>query len=293
MNYIQQRIEKMGLRSQKIFVLPTSRGYLFFLSLSIIFCMGLVYGNNMCFLIAFLMLGQFIVTLLVSHKNVQKLNIEDIKIESTHIGKNLKTLLKLREKESLGENIIVEINKKKILFSSLKNGRNIASNPYDVRQKINTPFVTLYSTHPYGLFKTWRYFKIPQEYYLYPEILLNEKEVQNISTKSEFGLIEIDADFQEHKKFERGQSMKRIDWKKFAMKDELFIKKFSLREDEKLTILLEDLDLELEDKVKLATTLIYNAQSSGSNWELKSYNHQFESPTDFERSLKYLTLYEG
>lgn len=293
MMFFQKKIEKMGLRSQKVFVLPTSKGYLFFISLSIIFFMGLVYGNNMCFLISFLMLGQFIAALFISHKNVQKVIIKDFTIISNFVGKNLSVSISLEDPKCIAKECFLHFKETSFFLDELKMGINQSTTRFLNRGKRRYEHLILYSTHPFGLFKTWRYFNLAGDFYIYPELIHLSDRRSLQSGLATHGPLLKDSDFKEYKKFEKGQSMQRIDWKKFAMKDELYIKKFYEYEDERLILNLEQIELPLEEKLKYATTLIFEAQRQGTYWKLLSYQHKFESSQKYQDALEYLSIYQG
>lgn len=291
MKFLKKKIEEMGLSAHKVFVLPTSKGYLFFISLSIIFFMGLVYGNNMCFLIAFLMLGQFIAALFISHKNVQKIIIKDFAITSQFVGKNLKTEISLENFTGQAKECFLHFKEINLFLSELKTGSNETTTRFLNRGKKDYKHLILYSIHPFGLFKTWRYFNLAGDFYIYPELINLSKDGPSTTDISNSGPLLKDSDFRDYKKFEKGQSMQRIDWKKFAMKDELYVKNFYEYEDERLIIYLEMIDLAIEEKLKYATTLIYEAERQGIYWKLRSFEYEFESTRQYKNALEYLATY--
>src|SRR5690606_29264063 len=109
MNFLRRRFQNLAIKKNKVYVLPIRQGYFFFMSIIIIFFMGLVYGNNMCFLLAFLMVGQFVIALFQSHNNIKNYKIDDIKFSDVHVGENLKVDL-ISQNDFFPEELVLKIN---------------------------------------------------------------------------------------------------------------------------------------------------------------------------------------
>lgn len=290
MNYIRRHFQNLAIKKNKIYVLPTRQGYFFFGSIVIIFFMGLVYGNNMCFLLSFLMVGQFVIALFQSHNNIKNFELEDFKVKDTYLGEDFEIDFIAKNNQSAEELVIKMNDDSKWAFVHKEN--KLFTNPFEERGKISFDFVSYESTYPFNLFRTWRYLKKETTIFLYPRLLKETSLQEDEYSQSNQGFYEIDADFQELKPYSRGESFRRIDWKKYAMTDRLFWKKFTSRAEEKIHLVLEEIDFELERKLSFIASIIKLADKNHKEWEVHIKSDKFSSPHDYQNLLRRLSEYK-
>ncbi|MNL22953.1 hypothetical protein D3C87_1443170 [compost metagenome] len=141
-----------------------------------------------------------------------------------------------------------------IYFSSNKRGLNPA------------PRILLQSRFPFGLLRAWRHFR-PDEAILvfperkglslFPEGSLNSDILQNL------GL------FRDHRVYQSGDSIRRIDWKASARRREILIKNFEEPEKPALEFQWEQTEgLDFEDRISQLAYWVDEAEKSGFNYSL-------------------------
>jgi len=226
------------MRKKRIYIVPTRFGLVFLIGACIMLFVGATYQNNLVNLLAFFMLSLIFVAMVQTHNNLKDVVVEAVEADPGFAGKDflVTTILRnssretryriemdLRKKETISvyDNVIPLLGRSSLkLRSSYACGRR---GRYALRDiKIST-------VYPLGLFHVWAWFDISAEYIVYPApagdrpLPTNGVGEENRGPFASRG----GEDFHGHRRYERGDSPRHIDWKARARGRPLMVKEFT------------------------------------------------------------------
>lgn len=222
---------------QRIYIIPTWHG-LIFLSLSI-FCiiMGATYGSNLVHLLAFILLGIFLIAAIISNNYLKSVEVQRVDIQSNFFPQSsqVRFLIKNKSHEPR-DGINIEISKKwkslrvdpwsldvQELKSVMGQLRVTARGKYQIDQ------IRISCTQPLGLFYVWAIIPLKAVFFAYPEPLGKSLPPEQVSLKkyqNEYYQTQSPEDFYQHRDYQEGESLGRVDWKALARGRAKMIKEF-------------------------------------------------------------------
>jgi len=219
----------MNLR-QRIYAFPNAYGFVGFGLFIVILLAGATYQNNLVFMMAFLVLSLGLIAILQTARNLRSLELISLHIEPSFAGTSTIAWLTLKNNsDSIKLNIQATLETKKNKKWAIAEFNEIAGkSTATIKVKILLPDqrglhslrrMRLSTSYPYSLFYIWTFLKITQKYLAYPKPLGQMTLPGTLQKNGE--------DFSGHKNFTASDSFKRIDWKIFSRRQELFIKEFN------------------------------------------------------------------
>lgn len=218
------------LNQRRTFILPTPRGLGFALLLLVLLLIAFVYGNNLVYLLTFLLASIFFITILHTFNALSGLIVHKIRSTPVFLG------------EAAGFEILIENPspiKRHQLQITLKNTERLA---IDAHSKTNITLysmttkrgwhkagtITLASTFPFGLFRAWSPIRFNFKALVYPKPAQSDIPFpETPSAQSQQGLSKKGAeDFYGFQQYQAGDSIKHIHWKAFAKGVGLFSKQY-------------------------------------------------------------------
>jgi uncharacterized protein (DUF58 family) len=224
---LEKRVIKRSthLEVPRVYILPTKYGLTLLGVILTLGVIGLTYGNNLILVLCFLLFSILLLAMHQAHFNLYGLKINSLNINDEFCGEPARIQID-SQNVSRFETHEVTANDLHILHVPPHSNRSISqSNVFDRRGHYKPTYIRLRSDFPYGLFRTWAYAKNTQQYYIYPKRL---KELQ-LEKLMQFGTYQDnkqDSDFKSLEPYEKEPNSFRIDWKKFAKSDELYIRTF-------------------------------------------------------------------
>jgi uncharacterized protein (DUF58 family) len=232
------------LKRQRVYILPTSQGWLYMLMLIVMLLGAINYNNNMAFVLCFLLTSLGLVSMLHTYKNLTGLILTSTKPKPVFVGQQALFPIQLDNRPGLTRFSIKleyhdttkKIFRKKttqpIITIGLEAGKQstchypIQTNNRGVlilkRLKISTNF-------PLGIFTAWAYYQPDFECLVYPvpkgqkQLPLNTLDEQNF----DYGIQAGTDDFSGFRKYRAGDAVNSIAWKVFAREQGLLVKQFS------------------------------------------------------------------
>lgn len=221
---------------EKIYIIPTSYGLMYASGIFVSLIGGVVYNNNLAFVLCFFLMALFLIGMVQTHNNIKKINIEKLTVflsPSQSFGKAM-VLVKSENLEKSNQINIecnsnddhIQVNINTIFEKSLHSEYFDFKTGSWGKKKIKK--VRLSTRYPFGFFYAWKNFSYSKDYFIYPkpmgQLKLPPTEQDDRDAKSHKK--NKGEDFSEHKKYQIGESHKHVDWKAYARHSILLIKKF-------------------------------------------------------------------
>lgn len=154
------------------------------------------------------------------------------------------------------------------------------------------PVLTLKSTFPFGLLKSWQKYRFEQTVLIFPQRrgdLNFPPESRGEDRMQPIGL------FKEHRLYQSSDSPNRIDWRATARRQELLVKNYEEAEKEKLHFDLSQASQwsDLESKLSQLTVWIDQAERTNHDYSLKVHEFVLPSgrgPGHYNNCLEHLAL---
>jgi hypothetical protein len=271
--------------------MPTQLGFYFGAIIFIIFLISLTYGNNTLMLLAFLLLSQFVLFMIIAHFNLKNFSLKKIMILNGHQGEGIQGHFMCRTPKKCSDiNIIFPENINcKLHFSEISEASQLYPlvGIYPKRGLIELDKLNIRSLYPLGLFKTWKIISLPSTFYTYPE--LKGESLDEYFNKINDG----DDLFKEHKQYQAASSYQKINWKHFAKHGHLVLKDFESEQTQDLTFIFND----VEDKhvremlISQYALWIKLAHHRGLKWKFVDKTKADRTIDDLDRVMEYLACY--
>ncbi|WNO61126.1 DUF58 domain-containing protein [Rheinheimera sp. MMS21-TC3] len=210
----QPAAAKITLSQRIIFILPTRYGLWFGLLCVLLYLLGTNYQNNLILLVCYLLLSIWLVSIVLTFANLNGLTLscsntsEGFANKPVAININTKAstpryMLQFRfvnqshtvQKDTLDSAISLTINNKE-------------------RGCFLLPRLKISSCYPFGLWRSWSYVALQQQYWVYPTpIKIKDNSVGHNTTNQP----NIDSEIsQDLRQYQAGDSLNQILWKRLA-----------------------------------------------------------------------------
>lgn len=289
------------LDRNRVYILPTKSGLVFSLLLLILLVGSVNYDKSLGFVLTFLLVGIGNVALLQTWKNLAGLKLSAGGSHPVFAGNNARFTIQLENTDhtkkyaisichngKLFETTDVENTKSSYLHFDLKTKKRGYLNPKQIR--IQTEF-------PTGLFISWTIIDLSMQCLVYPSP--SEIKANTINTSVEEGGESLSNDGTEEytglKKYQTGESWRRISWKAMARNNELYTKEFSGGQPQQLWIDWNDIqEKDIEKKISLLTQMVIDANSKDYHYGLRLPEVEIAPDignAHYHQCLKQLALY--
>ena len=230
---------EVELNQKRIFILPSSIGWLFVVLMILLFITSVNYQNNLLFSLTCLFVSLFVTSILATYQNLSGLVIRAVPSENVFSGGSAHLKVQLDSSRS---------NTKYALYTGFKDGQKsvvaCVSNKKSLsidfktstRGYLHAPRISLYSVYPMGLFRCWTWVSLDFSVWVYPKARQCEFNSSDYSLNSDGmknnalinkSTIKGDDDFEGLNIYRQGESLKRIAWRHYAKTNTLLSKEFS------------------------------------------------------------------
>ncbi|MEI8346747.1 MAG: DUF58 domain-containing protein [Pseudomonadota bacterium] len=198
---------------------------------------AIIYNNNLCYLVAFGLTGIFLSSLLFTHLNLKNVHVEIEQIHSNFVGSEVVlifTLVSRENKKKYNFHLALPDHKKQEIGTTsmiLPNDRNTIQIKIIPSQRgvYHVDRIKIYTEYPFGFFRAWVWWPIYGRYHAYPQPL-GEEKFRNFYAYYQMageGFDDQGDDFSGHKRYERGDSLRRMDCRALAREQDVLAKVFS------------------------------------------------------------------
>ena len=262
----------------KIYILPTKEGLLFLGAGVVLFIIALAYAHNLAFSAAAVFMSIVMISAFFTNNNLSMLEIKNIQAFGGESGKSelrITVLNKSRHQRFCLEcslagfvslPITLEAREWGVLTLPLKGDRG----QYRYKR------ITLSTRFPFGLFRSWRYYRLPGTLFIYPGFKGNlglpvfqgegSRGEASLSIKHESG----SEEFFGHQKHRQEHSLYRVDWKAYAREKGLWNKIFKDPSSPRFIFDYENVPIkDREEKLSQMAKWIDQAESMGAFYKVQ------------------------
>ena len=267
----RSNLHKNKLNKKNLYIFPNSNGFKLGAFIFFSFTASIFYQNNVGLLISIILFFVYFLSIIISYQNLNNIKIDPL---TTLVPQNKNVYLdylihSLNDRERL--NLNISNNESNIKNVDLTNQKKIAfKNIFLKRGVYEIPILKLESFFPFGIIKTFGLVIFDQKLHIYPEPIKPPQDlIKNLMIVN--NLDENDYEFDRIEEASPGESLSRISWRHYSVKNKLFSKKFINSENNKEILI--DIDLlnkkNLEKALSNAVYLIEYYYNKKINFALK------------------------
>lgn len=291
----------LTLSRRRLYILPTRAGMGFGLLLALMLVAGLNYANSAALFLTFLLVGFTLVTMHQCHRNLLGAQLTGAAAQPT-FARRSGTLNLTFDNPSAGSRFRVGAGIGDELptigdIPAHGRARIELSVAAPLRGIVQLDRIQLFTTHPFGLFRTWTWVHAPIEMLVYPRphgslpmpshhgTKTGARSVANIGSDEWMGL----------RPFRDGDSPRQVDWKAYAREAPLLVKEYSASGAELRMFDFGSLGaLPLEDRLEQMARWVVDAELGGERYGLTLPNCTIKpdrGPEHRHRCLAALAVY--
>lgn len=234
------RHENEQLTRQRVYIFPTTHGWIYAVMLIVMLLGAINYSNSMAFMLCFLLTGLGIVCMLYTYRNLAGLIINTGKPESVYQGQTAQFPLQIDNLSGQDRlDIVLSQKPRKPNKDTLQSARfSIDSGkqesvlfplPTKHRGLVKTGRLVIETQFPLGIFRAWSYLENDQACVVFPQpagekVLPGKTELED---DIEMGKKTGTDDFAGFRKYRPGDATRSIAWKAYAREQGLHVKQFS------------------------------------------------------------------
>jgi len=221
----------LDIQHQRIYILPTRRGLAFLFSLLIMLVASMNYALSLGYALCFLLTGLFAASLLHTYRNVAGITCEKITSDNVFAGESLRFTITIKNKTKLARTGVTLKCTDASDVIDVKPGQNAQAllvKPTKNRGIYKLGRITITSSYPLGLWRTWCYLHSSADAIVYPTPEASPPPLpsQVIDSQGENVLKASQGDISGLREYNPGDSISSIAWKAAARGQGLFVKTF-------------------------------------------------------------------
>ncbi len=285
---------------RKTYILPTKFGLAFLVMTLVLFFMAVGYANNLIYIFVFFLISISLTGIVVTNRNVDKAFVVAVFPESNFAMENAIVNVEI---ENMGSRPLWDLqlsfadSEEEYFIRKIEpHMRVMAEVPWrpKTRGLKQLPVMTLKSTFPFGLLKSWQKYRLNQTVLIFPQKVGSRAfppEARDDERMQPVGL------FKEHRLYQSSDSPTRIDWRATARRQEMLVKNYEEAEKEKLHFDFAQTSqlTNLEEKLSQLTVWIDEAEKSNHSYSLKVHDFVLPSgrgPGHHFNCLEHLAMVE-
>ena len=291
------------LTRKGMYILPTRQGLVFILVLFVMLIGAINYNNNLAFLFTFLLASMIFISLLHTHRTLSGLILCSASVAPVSVGDTgvFTLLLRSEARERMG--IHLNFHGESDVETSLDGTRD---------QKVGIPFIpekrglfaikplTVSSSYPFGLFRTWATVYTDVTCLVYPKALAGPFNPMDHITDSDTegrNVTRGTDDFKELRPYRPGDSISRLSWKSLARGKGLYTKEFERQAGASVCLSWDAVVMsDSERRISRLTDMVYNAHALNLSYGLSIPGTtippgEARDPAHFHLCLRTLALF--
>ena len=270
---------------ERIYILPTRRGWLFLLSLLVMLITSMNYALGLGYALSFLLCGLFSSALLATYRNLAGTVFENVHAGSATVGEDVAFSLTVKNpsKQALRMLRIKNTTAQETVVETIAGGQSITTTlkvPALKRGWMACGRLTFTSEYPLGLWYSWGYAHVPCYTLVYPLAesdapalpVAAGKQSDDIGDASGPELAASSGDPSAIREYRPGDNIVAIDWKASARGQGLHTREFAEQEEPDKLWLTWDQTSDLADvEARLArlTAWVHICSENGHEWNLE------------------------
>lgn len=289
------------IQHQRIYILPTRRGVAFLLSLLLMLLASINYALSLGYALSFLLTGLFAASLLHTYRNVAGISVKSIKSQSVYAKEQTQYTIVVENSSALARNgISIRTKNANATFNvATQNSATVQLAPVAKQRGYHQlGRLTITSTYPLGLWRTWCYLHTKQQTLVYAAPEKSPPSIKSTAQNSEGDNPQKanQGEIAGVRDYQAGDPPSSIAWKAAARGQGLFVKTFEEEtqgSDAQLSLSATGVQ-ELEHQLSRLTAWAIHAESLGVDFSLTLPDKHIalnNGPTHLHDVLKALALY--
>lgn len=221
------------LSHRRIFILPSKRGLGFVLLIAVLLLIAFIYNNNLAYLLSFLLVSIFVLTILHNFKALAGLIVSVGKSPPVFAGDAAAFHLHIHNPgEHHRYNLHLTFAGQDARQTDLAPQQKVRIPLYSPalqRGWLSMPTVTFYSYFPLGLFRAWAPVRFPVKILVYPQPAAADSNWPGSAAAGDDNgsRRQGNDDFHGQQEYRSGDSIRRIHWQAFAKGQGLYSKQYN------------------------------------------------------------------
>lgn len=221
----------LKIAHQRIYILPTRRGLAYLFSLFIMLIASVNYALSLGYALCFLLTGLFAASLLHTYRNVAGISFESITTDNVFVGEMAPFKIKIGNDtrlDRIGVTLKTPQASHTINIKSGNSAQAVLSVPTEQRGIQTLGRVTVTSTYPLGLWRTWCYIHSSETATVYPQPESSPPPLpsHSIAEQGENQRNASQGDISGLRNYQEGDALSSVAWKAAARGQGLFVKTF-------------------------------------------------------------------
>jgi uncharacterized protein (DUF58 family) len=293
------------LNHQRIYILPNKAGFAMLALILLMLVASINYNNSMGFVFTFLLASAVQVSTFYSYKNLSALEVKAVRSMPFHLGEKGSYNLAIKELEGRHRwSISIAASQVNYALGPISAQENkVAHVPVRPKNRgwHNVGTITLSSTFPLGLFRTWAPLQFEQPVLIYPTPLSAEHDIPMVSKQSPDGVSNGQApgvdEFSGLRAYQQGEHYRHINWKAWAAEKGLYVNQFSEQQTPEIWLDWFQCPVkQAEAKLSQLCQWVIDAEKLGLHYGLRIPGHELPPSNGLEHQhscLKILALYDA
>jgi uncharacterized protein (DUF58 family) len=233
--WVDRRVRRVAvarLNHRRLYILPSAAGFGFLVMAAALWLLATNFENNLVFLLCFLLLAFFVVSIHFTHGTLSGLEIRPVRAESVFRGDAAAIELCFRQgRARRREQVALRFGDgEPVLVTLDRAGDTIVTvlAPTARRGYLDPGLLTVESVYPVGLMRVWTYIRFRFDAVVYPAPVIDSsrRAGQRGSGEGHYTGNAGSDDYVGLKTFERGESLRHVAWKQYAREQGLWSKQY-------------------------------------------------------------------
>ncbi|MCS6946073.1 MAG: DUF58 domain-containing protein [Steroidobacteraceae bacterium] len=290
----------LTLRRNRLYILPTRAGLGFTALVVMMLLAGLNYGNSLALLLGFWLIGFLFVALVITHRNLQGLQLASATLSPAFAGDAARLSLQLTAPQRRRYALQLSLPSATARLDAVDCGgsaRLECALPTVRRGRYPLERIGLQSTFPFGLFRAWTWLHLPFELIVYP-VPRGVRALPASAEEADQGSAPLGAGHDEWsglRPFRDGDSPRRVVWTAYARELPLFVKEYSGASAESLLLDFDRLGgLDTERRLEQLARWVIDAERRGARYALRLPGVRLDAdsgPAHRRRALHELAVF--
>ncbi len=286
----------LRIEHQRIYILPTRRGLAYLFSLLIMLIASVNYALNLGYALCFLLTGLFAASLLHTYKNVAGISFKTIRVDNVFAGELAAFEINVENDTGLDRtgitlkseqvSSVIDVNAQSTATATIRK-------PTTQRGILSLGRITVTSTYPLGLWRTWCYVHSGESATVYPATEKSPPPLPSQATaeNGEQQRKGTQGDISGVREYHTGDTISSIAWKAAARGQGLFVKTFEQENaggETRLNLSVTGLT-DVEQQLSRLAAWVVNAEKAHIAYAFDLNHIQLEPACGFTHSHEALT----
>lgn len=269
-------VSESRLDRKRLFIFPTRAGFGFLALVAAMWLLATNFENNLVFLLCFLLLAFFVVSIHFTHATLSGLTVRPVRAESVFKGEAAAVELCLaqgraRRREQLvlrfegGDPVMTSVERRGDTFVTV-----LA--PTTGRGYLEPGLLTIDSVYPVGLMRVWTHIRFRFDAVVYPAPVTDRITTRHRRGRGEghYAGTSGSEDYVGLKTFELGESLRHVAWKQYAREQGLWSKQYGDLVDSRVWVDWDRFEgMDAEQRLSRMSWQVCECEASGQVYGLR------------------------